>query len=104
MPTPHPGRHLPFRLLALACAALAAVLAGFGGLAPADRLYSDLWHRLAGVRAEPRHAVIAALDDATLDAYRDQPISFFGPVLAQGVARLRELGARAVGQIGRAHV
>ena len=90
-------RVLKFWSVAALSAVLAAALTGWGGLAALDRLYSDAWHRLAGVRTAPRHVVIAALDDATLDAYRDQPISFFGPILAQGVARLRELGAKAMG-------
>ena len=90
-------RVLKFWSVAALSAVLAAALTGWGGLAALDRLYSDAWHRLAGVRTAPRHVVIAALDDATLDAYRDQPLSFFGPILAQGVARLREFGARTVG-------
>lgn len=97
MKTSSRQRILGFWSAAALSAVLAASLTGWGGLAALDRLYSDAWHRLAGVRAEPRHVVIAALDDATLDAYRDQPISFFGPILAQGVARLRELGATAMG-------
>ena len=84
-------------LLALGCAAIAAAVTGWGGLSALDGFYTDGWHRLAGVRARPRHVVIAALDDSTLSAHRTRPIAFFGPVLAKGVARLRELGARNIG-------
>lgn len=83
--------------MAAILAALCAALAWAGSLSLLDGLYLDAWHRLAGKRAEPSHVLIAAVDDATLDSFREQPLSFFGPIFAQGLARLREMGAAVVG-------
>ncbi len=69
-------------------------------LEPARRMdawSSDLWHVIAGKRFEPRHVAVALLDDEALAAEPDRPLVFWGPLYAKILARLREVGAVAVG-------
>lgn len=90
------------RLLWYLAVVLVAVLvvewgARTGWLDSLDRLYSDAWHRMAGVRETPGHVVILAVDQATLDAHPDEPLAFWGPHFARVTDRLHQLGATAVG-------
>lgn len=62
-----------------------------------DAWSSDLWHVLAGKRYEPQHVAVALLDDEALAAEPDRPLVFWGPLYAKILARLREVGAVAVG-------
>ncbi len=61
-----------------------------------ENRYYDIWHRLAGVRAGAPHALIVAMDDATLLAHQDTPITFWSPQFARALDVLREVGAKAV--------
>jgi len=81
---------------------LAALVVGLftATLEPAKRVdawTSDLWHVLAGKRFEPTHAAVALLDDEALTAEPDRPLVFWGPLYAKVLARLREVGAVAIG-------
>jgi len=62
-----------------------------------DNIYSDLWHRLAGVRHIPEHVVLISLDDATLNTYRDDPLVFWTPHIAKASKALREAGVNTIG-------
>lgn len=62
-----------------------------------EHAYSDLWHRLSGVRHQPQHVVLVVMDDQTLDMYRDDPLAFWTPYIAQSVSVLRQAGASIVG-------
>ena len=61
-----------------------------------DRYY-DLWHQLAGVRYQPRHVVIVAIDDQTRLAHLDEPLVFWSPLFAKAIGVLRQAGARVIG-------
>lgn len=63
----------------------------------AEHAYSDLWHRLSGVRHKPQHVVLVVMDDQTLDMHTDDPIAFWTPYIAQGVAVLRQAGVKIAG-------
>jgi adenylate cyclase len=69
--------------------------AGWGDLA--ENAYSDLWHRLAGVRHVPQHVALVVVDDATLLQYSEDPLVFWTPHIARAAAVLREAGASVVG-------
>lgn len=92
-----PRRLLPAALIILfsAIAAEASYRTGWADLA--EHAYSDLWHRQSGVRHVPRHVVLAVMDDQTLDLYNDDPLAFWTPHIAKGVAVLRAAGATIVG-------
>ncbi len=59
--------------------------------------YYDLCHQLAGRRYEPRHVVIAAIDDQTRLEHQDEPLVFWSPHFARAIAVLRQAGARVIG-------
>lgn len=69
----------------------------WGLVAPLELAVSDYWHRLAGERAPAQHVVLVVIDDASLEAFRDDPLVFWTPHVARAVAVLREAGATAIG-------
>lgn len=68
-----------------------------GWLNTLDHIYYDLWHILAGIRTEPKHVAIVAIDNETLLNYRDEPLIFWGPHFAKGIEVLRRVGVRMIG-------
>ncbi len=87
-------------VIALAAALLAtAVAEGLYRSNVATRieyLYTDMWHRLAGPRAAPRHTALVMLDDPTLNERPDEPLAFWTPHFARAVATLREVGVKVI--------
>ena len=53
-----------FLALLVAVGAVVAGITWAGWLERPEILYYDLWHQLAGVRYQPQHVVIVALDEA----------------------------------------
>jgi adenylate cyclase len=62
-----------------------------------EATYYDWLHVFAGVRYEPRHAAVVAVDDATLLALKDDPLAFWAPHFARTIETLTQAGARVVG-------
>lgn len=86
-----------FGLLSVVLATLAAEGFYRGGWAMAgEHWYSDLWHRLAGVRQEPRHVALVMLDDSSLAAHPDDPLVFWTPFFARAVETLRQAGVSVI--------
>jgi len=67
-----------------------------GSVENADRLNTDIYHVLSGVRYEPTSTVIASLDAEALDYFPNTPLVFWGPHFAQAINRLRDAGAAAI--------
>lgn len=59
--------------------------------------YSDLWLRNAGQRHPVEHVVLVKVDEATLSAYPDEPLLFWGPRYARATRTLREASATIIG-------
>jgi CHASE2 domain-containing sensor protein len=88
----------PF-LMALLLLLVVAAVAGIswaGWLAGPENFYGDLWHRLAGVRYQPQHVVIVALDEPTLQRY-SEPLVCLTPHFARVIQVLRRVGATIIG-------
>lgn len=68
-----------------------------GWLERPENLYHDLWHQLAGVRYQPQHVEIVALDEATLQAHPVEPLVCWTPNFARTIEVLRRVGARVIG-------
>lgn len=68
-----------------------------GALNGAERFYSDWWIRLAGQRHPVEHVMLVKVDEATLSAYPNEPLLFWGPRYAQATRTLREAGATVIG-------
>lgn len=62
-----------------------------------EHAYSDLWHRLSGVRHTPRHVALVVVDDASLAEYSDDPLVFWTPLFARASATLQSVGAAVTG-------
>ena len=62
-----------------------------------DQAYTDLWHRLSGVRYTPRHTALVVVDEESLARYPDHPLVFWPPLIARAAATLREAGATVIG-------
>ena len=84
-----------------AIAALAAALAFGAGRTPwlraIENLYYDAWHAMSGERHAPRHTAFVAVDDATLLAFKEDPLAFWAPHFGRAIGVLGEAGAVAVG-------
>ena len=91
-------RETPFfiAVLLLVVAAAVAGISWAGWLAGPENFYGDLWHRLAGVRRQPQHVVIVALDEATLQQY-PEPLVCWTPHFARVIEVLRRVGAKIIG-------
>ena len=68
-----------------------------GWLSSPEAWYYDLMHQVAGRRYEPRHVVIAAIDDQTRLEHQDEPLVFWSPHFARAMAVLRQAGAKVIG-------
>lgn len=91
------ARLLPVVLIILFSVFAAEVSYRTGWAELAEHAYSDLWHRLSGVRHQPQHVALVVIDDQTLDRYRDDPLAFWTPYIAQSVSVLRQAGVSIVG-------
>ena len=76
---------------------LAELLARVHWLEPLENTYYDLWHRLAGVRAQSHRVTIVAIDDASLLKYQDEPLAFWSPHFAAAIEVLRQVGVAVIG-------
>ena len=81
---------------ALTATALAEALHTSGLAQGAEAIYSDLWHRQAGVRFEPRATALVLVDERSLLARPDEPLAFWSPHFARALQTLREVGVRLV--------
>ncbi len=68
-----------------------------GALSGLDQAYTDLWHRLSGVRYTPKHTALVVIDEESLSRYPDDPLVFWPPLFAKAAATLREAGATVIG-------
>jgi adenylate cyclase len=99
------NRFFSFNRRGLALAALITVLsvvaaeiswrAGWVDLV--ENAYSDLWHRLSGVRHQPEHVVLVVVDNQALLEHSDDPLVFWTPYIAKAAEVLRQSGVRVVG-------
>lgn len=83
--------------VAAAATGLALGLARMDWHRSLENFYYDYWHVLSDVRYEPRHTAFITVDDATLVAYKDDPLAFWAPYWAQAINVLRAAGAKVVG-------
>ena len=68
-----------------------------GAVSGLDQAYTDLWHRLSGVRYTPKHTALVVVDEESLARYPDDPLVFWPPLIARAAATLREAGVTVIG-------
>ncbi|HZQ74579.1 MAG TPA: adenylate/guanylate cyclase domain-containing protein [Burkholderiales bacterium] len=81
----------------LAATVLSAGLARTEWLRSLEDFYYDYWHVLKGKRYEPTHTAFITVDDATLLAFKDDPLAFWAPYWGQAIDVLTQAGVKAVG-------
>jgi adenylate cyclase len=86
-----------FLAVVIAATALAAGLARMEWHRALEDLYYDYWHVRAGKRYEPKHTVFVTVDNATLAAYKDDPLAFWSPYWGRAIGVLRQAGVKVVG-------
>lgn len=69
----------------------------FSPLETAEHLYSDLWHRLGGVRYTPQHVALVAVDDPSLAQFSEDPLVFWTPLFARACETLQHAGVAVIG-------
>ena len=69
----------------------------FSPLETAERVYSDLWHRLGGVRYTPQHVALVAVDDLSLAQFSEDPLVFWTPLFARACETLQQAGVAVIG-------
>jgi adenylate cyclase len=93
-----PGRRLAIQAgLWLAALMLSLAIDAWNLAAPLELALSDYGHRQAGTREPARHVALVVIDDATLETFKDDPLVFWTPHVAQAVSVLRAAGAAVVG-------
>jgi len=77
--------------------ALAMGLARTDWHAALENIYYDYWHVLSGVRYQPQNTAFITVDDATLLAYKDDPLAFWAPYWGQAFDVLSKAGVKVIG-------
>ncbi len=72
-------------------------LTRLGWMDALENVYYDYWHQLAGKRRDAMHTAVVAVDEQTLDAYKDDPLAFWQPHFARAMQTLTEAGAKVIG-------
>ena len=80
----------------LAATLLAEGLYRSGWARDAEHVYSDFWHRLAGIRHSPEHVALVMVDDPSLAAHPDDPLVFWGPYFARAISTLNAVGVKVI--------
>ncbi|HEY5291197.1 MAG TPA: adenylate/guanylate cyclase domain-containing protein [Burkholderiales bacterium] len=73
------------------------VMARLGWLDPLENVYYDYWHQFAGKRRDAVHAAVVAVDEQTLDEYKDDPLAFWQPHFARAMETLTRAGVKVIG-------
>jgi adenylate cyclase len=83
--------------VAVAATAIAMGIARTDWHASLENVYSDYWHVFTGVRYQPQHTAFISVDDATLLAYKDDPLAFWAPYWGQAFDVLSKAGVKVIG-------
>jgi adenylate cyclase len=68
-----------------------------GWLDPLENVYYDYWHQFSGKRRDAVHAAVVAVDEQTLDEYKDDPLAFWQPHFARAMETLTRAGVKVIG-------
>ncbi len=62
-----------------------------------ENVYYDYWHQYAGKRRDAAYAAVVAVDEQTLDEYKDDPLAFWQPHFARAMETLTRAGVKVIG-------
>ena len=68
-----------------------------GWMDPLENVYYDYWHQYAGKRRDAAYAALVAVDEQTLDEFKDDPLAFWQPYFARAMEVLDRAGVKVIG-------
>jgi adenylate cyclase len=86
-----------FVLVVIVAFGCSEAMTRLGWMEPLENIYYDYWHQFAGKRREALHTAVVAVDEQTLDQYKDDPIAFWQPHFAQAMETLTRAGVKVIG-------
>ena len=90
-------RYWRFVVVVMVAFGCSEAMTRLGWMEPLENIYYDYWHQLAGKRREALHTAVVAVDEQTLDQYKDDPLAFWQPHFAQAMETLTRAGAKVIG-------
>ena len=90
-------RYWRFVLVVMVAFGCSEAMTRLGWMEPLENIYYDYWHQLAGKRREALHTAVVAVDEQTLDQYKDDPLAFWQPHFAQAMETLTRAGVKVIG-------
>lgn len=97
MKKPSKKNHIQIVIFSL-CISIMAMFIDFSGwMSFSERKHYDLFQNIVGLRAENLKTVLVIIDDATILAHKDEPMTFWGPHFARVIDILNKKGAAAIG-------
>ena len=90
-------RYWRFVLVVMVAFGCSEAMTRVGWMEPLENIYYDYWHQLAGKRREALHTAVVAVDEQTLDQYKDDPLAFWQPHFAQAMETLTRAGVKVIG-------
>ena len=86
-----------FVLVVIVAFGCSEAMTRLGWMEPLENIYYDYWHQLAGKRREALHTAVVAVDEQTLEQYKDDPLAFWQPHFAQAMETLTRAGVKVIG-------
>lgn len=86
-----------FALVVAVAVGCSAAMTRLGWLEPLEYVYYDYWHQYAGKRRDAQHTAVVAVDEQTLDLYKDDPLAFWQPHFARAMQTLTRAGVPVIG-------
>jgi adenylate cyclase len=86
-----------FALVVAVAFGCSEAMSRLGWLDPLENVYYDYWHQFAGKRRDAVHAAVVAVDELTLDEYKDDPLAFWQPHFARAMEALTHAGVKVIG-------
>ena len=62
-----------------------------------ENVYYDYWHQYAGKRRNAAYVAVVAVDEQTLEEYKDDPLAFWQPHFARAMETLTRAGVKVIG-------
>jgi adenylate cyclase len=73
------------------------VMTRLGWMDTLENVYYDYWHQFAGKRRDAKYSAVVAVDEQTLDLYKDDPLAFWQPHFARAMETLTRAGVKVIG-------
>ncbi|TSA14960.1 MAG: adenylate/guanylate cyclase domain-containing protein [Betaproteobacteria bacterium] len=86
-----------FVLVVAVAFGLSEAMLRLGWLEPLENVYYDYAHQYAGKRRDASHVAVVAVDEQTLDQYKDDPLAFWQPHFARAMETLTLAGVKVIG-------